>query len=154
MDLARTALQETEQALKEQRLKETVETPVPTKSDVARANVAGANRATPAKPKPQRKANKRPANRIAAVAPEKRKLYKSIQTEMKRLGCYPGSIDGFWGDISKFSLQILSENTQLGFVYTEPSEELLLVLQNSEGQICPKGTHFRIFRLIQEKRKT
>lgn len=63
-------------------------------------------------------------------------LARSIQTELRRLGCYRMEVDGDWG---KGSIRALSEyyrNTKQTVATTEPTVELLSDLFLRSGRIC------------------
>lgn len=63
-------------------------------------------------------------------------LAKSIQTELRRLGCYRQSIDGDWGKGSVRALGEYYRNTKQAVASTEPTAELLGDLFLRSGRIC------------------
>lgn len=63
-------------------------------------------------------------------------LARSIQTELRRLGCYRQEIDGDWGKGSQRALGDYYRNTSQASTGTEPSVSLLGDLFLRSGRIC------------------
>lgn len=63
-------------------------------------------------------------------------LAKSIQTELRRLGCYRQSVDGDWGKGSIRALGEYYRNTKQTVASTDPTAELLGDLFLRSGRIC------------------
>lgn len=63
-------------------------------------------------------------------------LAKSIQTELRRLGCYRQSVDGDWGKGSVRALGEYYRNTKQAVASTDPTAELLGDLFLRSGRIC------------------
>lgn len=64
------------------------------------------------------------------------KLAMSVQTELRRLGCYRMKVDGDWGKGSARALTDYYRNTKQEAAGTEPSVELLSELFLRSGRIC------------------
>ncbi len=63
-------------------------------------------------------------------------LARSIQTELRRLGCYRMTVDGDWGKGSTRALSEYYRNTKQQAASTDPSVELLGDLFLRSGRIC------------------
>lgn len=63
-------------------------------------------------------------------------LARSIQTELRRLGCYRMTVDGDWGKGSIRALTEYYRNTKQQVASTEPTVELLGDLFLKSGRIC------------------
>ncbi|UVK36971.1 caspase family protein [Mesorhizobium sp. AR10] len=63
-------------------------------------------------------------------------LARSIQTELRRLGCYRTTVDGSWGKGSVRALTNYYKNTKRAASTTEPSVELLGDLFLHSGRVC------------------
>jgi uncharacterized caspase-like protein len=63
-------------------------------------------------------------------------LARSIQTELRRLGCYRTTVDGDWGKGSIRALTDYYRNTKQDIATTEPSVGLLGDLFLRSGRIC------------------
>ncbi|ESZ15012.1 caspase family protein [Mesorhizobium sp. L48C026A00] len=63
-------------------------------------------------------------------------LARSIQTELRRLGCYRMTVDGSWGKGSMRALTNYYKNTARTASATEPTVELLSDLFLHSGRVC------------------
>ncbi|MDX8537549.1 caspase family protein [Mesorhizobium abyssinicae] len=63
-------------------------------------------------------------------------LARSIQTELRRLGCYRATVDGNWGKGSVRALTSYYRNTRRIASTTEPTVELLSDLFLQSGRVC------------------
>ncbi|ANT51883.1 caspase family protein [Mesorhizobium amorphae] len=63
-------------------------------------------------------------------------LARSIQTELRRLGCYRTTIDGSWGKGSVRAVTNYYRNTRQTASTTEPTVELLSDLFLHSGRVC------------------
>lgn len=63
-------------------------------------------------------------------------LARSIQTELRRLGCYRQDVDGDWGKGSQRALSDYYRNTKQSSATTDPSVQLLGDLFLRSGRIC------------------
>lgn len=90
---------------------------------------------------------------VAALAPEagpgnddqppeqmdEKLLVRSIQNELNRLGCSPGTADGVWGSNTKRGLRKYARNAGTSFRSLDPSAKLLDDLKRENGRVCPAG---------------
>lgn len=78
---------------------------------------------------------------LGASAPEEtepdRDLVRSIQKQLQRIGCDPGSADGIWGRKSRSALEAFSREAKIDLASLEPSRDLLDEVNRHEGRICP-----------------
>jgi hypothetical protein len=65
-----------------------------------------------------------------------KELARSVQTELRRLGCYRLEVDGDWGGGSSRALADYYRNTRQQIASTEPTVELLGDLFLQSGRIC------------------
>lgn len=63
-------------------------------------------------------------------------LAKSVQTELRRLGCYRMAVDGDWGKGSTRALREYYRNTKQDASSTDPSAQLLGDLFLRSGRVC------------------
>jgi hypothetical protein len=66
-----------------------------------------------------------------------RELAVALQTELQRLGCYLGRIDGDFGSGSRRALDQYLSRTDRSVSGQEPTPELLLMTRASTGRVCP-----------------
>jgi hypothetical protein len=64
-------------------------------------------------------------------------LARALQTELKRVGCEPGSLDGNWGAKSRQALAKFARLSKLSVPTGEPSEAALEGVAGQAGRICP-----------------
>jgi Caspase domain len=64
-------------------------------------------------------------------------LAHETQTELKRLGCYDGEIDGIWGKGSQKALGSFAQHSGMKIDAPTPTLDLLAALQPLTGRICP-----------------
>jgi Caspase domain/Putative peptidoglycan binding domain len=64
-------------------------------------------------------------------------LARALQTELKRVGCEPGSLDGNWGAKSRQALEKFQRLSKLSVPTGEPSEAALQGVAGQLGRICP-----------------
>ena len=63
-------------------------------------------------------------------------LARALQTELKRVGCYPGSVEGNWGTKSKQALGKFVRLSKLSVPTDEPTEVALQAVAGQKGRIC------------------
>ncbi len=63
-------------------------------------------------------------------------MVSQIQTELNRLGCNAGLVDGLWGDQSRTALKRYYESKSLKFTSLEPDEDLLSALKSQQSPAC------------------
>jgi len=64
-------------------------------------------------------------------------LARALQTELKRVGCDPGSLDGTWGTKSRQALERYRRLSKLALPSDEPTEAALQSVAGQVGRICP-----------------
>jgi hypothetical protein len=74
---------------------------------------------------------------IEAPATSAPALARALQSELKRVGCDPGSIEGNWGTKSKEALRKFERFSKLSLSTSEPTEAALQVVAGQKGRICP-----------------
>jgi hypothetical protein len=65
------------------------------------------------------------------------KLIRSVQTELKRLGCFGGPINGSWGPESIAGLKSYIYHAKLQHSSSEPNAEVLAEMLRGKGRVCP-----------------
>lgn len=76
--------------------------------------------------------------------PEARaELVREIQSNLKRVGCYDGEVDGSWGPASKRAMTSFTERINASLPVEEPDYILLTMVQGHRtaacGETCPAG---------------
>lgn len=66
-----------------------------------------------------------------------KELVRSVQLELDRLGCQPGTIDGLWGAMGRRALTKFAKHSNLKIASVEPNSEVLKILQGKSGRMCP-----------------
>ena len=66
-----------------------------------------------------------------------RELARAMQTELNRLGCSVGGVDGVWGKRSRNALKLYAKETKIELASLDPSPTTLDGLKQSTGRICP-----------------
>ncbi|MGE0613005.1 MAG: caspase family protein [Hyphomicrobiales bacterium] len=67
-----------------------------------------------------------------------RELAVALQTQLKRVGCDPGDVDGKWGPKGRKALENFAEHAKVKLSVLEPSQELIDALKaRTQGRICP-----------------
>ena len=64
-------------------------------------------------------------------------LVRSLQTELRRVGCEPGSVDGAWGGRAKAALEQFASRTKAGVPTDRPSQEALDAVKSRQDRVCP-----------------
>jgi hypothetical protein len=80
----------------------------------------------PDEPKPQEP----PATDPTALA-------RALQTELRRVGCDPGGIDGKWGANATDALGDFARRTKVKLSASEPTQEALKEVAGHKGRVCP-----------------
>lgn len=65
-----------------------------------------------------------------------RQLIIALQTELSRVGCYPGTIDGDWGNGSRRAVEDFEESSGIAIAATDPTPELLDTLKSRSTVVC------------------
>jgi hypothetical protein len=61
----------------------------------------------------------------------------AVQTELKRMGCYRGGIDGQWGPGSRRALQLYFDTLKAATTTQEPTVEVFHALLQKDDVACP-----------------
>jgi hypothetical protein len=73
-------------------------------------------------------------------------LTRSLQRELERVGCSPGSIDGVWGPQGRQALERFNKHARLGLDALTPTLAALEAVRKQRADVCPKlafdGTWF------------
>jgi hypothetical protein len=64
-------------------------------------------------------------------------LGRALQTELRRVGCYHGALDGDWGGQSKAALEQFASRTKMDLSTDEPSQAALNALKGRQDRVCP-----------------
>ncbi len=77
---------------------------------------------------------------IAAEQPEEPmsvyELARALQTELQRVGCYHGEIDGDWGPMSKRAMSGFTDRVNASLPVETPDAILLTMVRGYEGEAC------------------
>jgi hypothetical protein len=65
-------------------------------------------------------------------------LAKELQTELRRVGCYGGPIDGIWTPLSQRSMRAFVEGANANLPVGEPDHALLALARAAQGAVCAK----------------
>jgi len=74
-------------------------------------------------------------------ADEKAKLVRALQTELKRVGCDAGGVDGVWGAKAKDALREFNRAAKVALLVEEPTEEAVRTLLAKTGRVCSLTCH-------------
>ncbi|RTL61129.1 MAG: peptidoglycan-binding protein [Hyphomicrobiales bacterium] len=73
-----------------------------------------------------------------SVAPiDTRDLTRSVQLELKRVGCFPGVVDGLWGDTTKGALANFARLAKLDVATDAPTPVAVDALKSRTDRVCP-----------------
>lgn len=73
---------------------------------------------------------------VASPALAGRALVIALQTELNRVGCYSGTIDGDWGNMSRRAVEAYRDSAGAAIGETEPTLELLDSLKSRSTVVC------------------
>lgn len=73
----------------------------------------------------------------ATLQINEKELARAVQTELNRIGCSVGRVDGIWGNRSRSALKNYSEKAGIDLASLAPSPQVLEALKQSEGRVCP-----------------
>jgi len=102
-------------------------------SDAAKASVVNAA----AEPQKVASQQDKPSNVLQEPATGSAELARSIQGELKRIGCDPGASDGKWSTHARDALRRFIRSAKLDLRADEPSEAALLALRQQRDRVCP-----------------
>jgi multidrug efflux pump subunit AcrA (membrane-fusion protein) len=70
-------------------------------------------------------------------------LVRSIQMELKRVGCEPGIIDGKWGTDARDAFRRFIRFAKIDLQSEEPSEAVLIAVTRQMQRVCPAPSDSR-----------
>ena len=65
-----------------------------------------------------------------------RELALAVQTELKRVGCYPDSIDGVWGGRSREALATFGHFAKVHVAELPPTPRILALIKGKSDAVC------------------
>lgn len=68
---------------------------------------------------------------------ERAELARAVQTELNRVGCSAGKVDGIWGRGSERALRDFASRQGVRLAAIEPSADILKRLKATKGRACP-----------------
>ncbi|UPJ69216.1 caspase family protein [Bradyrhizobium sp. 191] len=99
---------------------------------------AGSDPSQEARPNLDSKVAALPAPQTSAPAPpSKAELAKSVQAELRRVGCFSGPADGDWDAASRRSLELYNKNAGTTFDAKAASPEALDAIKLKSARVCP-----------------
>lgn len=66
------------------------------------------------------------------------KLVHDLQTELRRVGCYGGRIDGSWGPGSQYAVRDFLQRVNSALPSEDPDHIMLSLLRSHQGLVCGK----------------
>lgn len=99
-------------------------TEVPKPIEVTRLAIAAAPRVQPISALPDNR------------APTSFELVNQLQSELQRVGCYAGRIDGDWGPASRFAMAEFTKSVNAVLPTDRPDEILLSLVRRHAGPAC------------------
>lgn len=69
---------------------------------------------------------------------ERWRLVRDLQTELRRVGCYSGRLDGSWGAGSKYAIRAFLQNLNSALPTDKPDHFMLSLLRSQQGVVCGK----------------
>ena len=69
---------------------------------------------------------------------ERWRLVRDLQTELRRVGCYSGRLDGSWGAGSKYAIRAFLQNLNSALPTDQPDHFMLSLLRSQQGVVCGK----------------
>jgi uncharacterized caspase-like protein len=75
---------------------------------------------------------------IANGRPDVRSLTRSLQSELNRVGCNSGTVDGMWGRKGKTALARFNRYANTQLQTAAPSELALRTVKSRKKMVCPK----------------
>ena len=112
-------------ALREQQDRTVRASPAPSSEPPERVEMARTN--PPSSPTPQ----------ITPSATDSPDLPRTLQRELKRVGCLTGEADGVWGEQSRAALKSFARHAKLTIPGDEPSNAALDAALAKQSRVCP-----------------
>jgi uncharacterized protein with PIN domain len=72
---------------------------------------------------------------VSLLSPEE--LATALQTELNRVGCSVGRVDGDWGNRSRQALRTYGREAGIDLASLDPDPSILDQLKKSTGRVCP-----------------
>jgi hypothetical protein len=76
-------------------------------------------------------------NPTGAPPPDREALTKSLQRELSRVGCNPGSVDGIWGGQTSEALKNFGRHAKVSVQSDEPTPSALEAVTARKDRACP-----------------
>jgi hypothetical protein len=73
---------------------------------------------------------------VAASRDNKGSLAQQLQSELKRVGCYDGEINGVWTTSTRFAMQTFTERVNAKLPIDKPDPILLALVQGHQERVC------------------
>ena len=105
-------------------------------ADAERNRVAAVSNAPappPVAPAPDKNINVASLN----PAPSQTEITKSVQSELRRVGCYSGSADGDWGESSQRSLSQFNRSAGMKLDVKTANADTLDAIKQKPSRVCP-----------------
>jgi uncharacterized caspase-like protein len=77
------------------------------------------------------------ASLSAPPPPPQAEITKSVQSELRRVGCYSGNADGDWDQSSKRSLSQFNRNAGMKLEVKEANADTLDAIKQKRSRVCP-----------------
>ena len=100
------------------------------------ADKAAAPEGAPAGGKPPEAAAAAPPPRPSPVTLRPEELALAVQTELKRVGCDPGEVDGVWGGRSREALAAFGHFAKVGVAELAPTPDILALIKGKSAVVC------------------
>ena len=71
-------------------------------------------------------------------------MTRTLQAELKRVGCYRGAIDGDWGPMSRRAMAEFASRVNASLSVDRPDPLLLRMVQGHQGQACSSAAYVAI----------
>ena len=113
---------------------------VPATAAAPPAAPAPADAAPAAKPPAAVKGEAEPAEQAPPPGPagaaDPGAIVIAVQTELKRVGCDPGEIDGVWGGRSRDALAAFGHFAKVDVAHLLPTPQILVIIKGKGAPIC------------------
>ena len=78
-----------------------------------------------------------PYQKRATPESDKIALVRSLQRELKRVGCDPGALDGRWSDKPRSALREFAKRAKVALAGDDPTKEALDAVSSAKDRVCP-----------------
>ena len=108
------------------------------KAEAARVAAESAERAKQdAAEKARTEASKNQLAALATNAPDPKDIAKNLQSELRRVGCYTGTVDGNWNVASQRSIENFNKYSGMKVVTQSANVDALEAIKTKASRICP-----------------